>query len=213
MNRSESDPQQQAETVEHLLGIVVENREERCAQLRDHARQHASKIVQQAHTKSRARMHRHVSALREKRSQRVSSAFARNQTLLRQQHQKADRAVADMAWPLLRDAMLALWNSTESRRRWLDGVITSAAARLLHTDVHVEHPTAMSEHERSWLKKQIDISGKEAELQGCEDIEAGVRIIAQGTVIDATLDGLLKQKTTIEAKLIAQIKRAGGHHD
>jgi hypothetical protein len=213
MSISEPDPQQQAETVEHLLGIVIENREERCAQLRENARQQASKIVQQAHTKSRARMHRHVIALREKHSQRVSSAVARNQTLLRQQHQKADRAIADRAWPLLREAMQALWGRADTRRKWLDAVITNTAARLLHSDLRIEHPAALSEHELGWIKQQIDNEGKRAKLQVCEDIEAGVRIVAEGTVIDATLDGLLKQKTTIEAMLIARIKRAGGHHD
>ena len=213
MSVSEPDPQQQAETVEHLLGIVVENREKRCSQLRDDARLRAREIVQQAHTKSRARMHRHVIALREKHNQRVSSAVARNQTLLRQQRQKADRAIADRAWPLLREAMQALWASADKRRKWLDAVITSSAARLLHSELRIEHPADMSEDELSWMKRLIDKSGKQTELLVCEDIDAGVRIVAQGTVIDATLDGLLKQKTTIEAMLIAHIKRAGGNHD
>ena len=62
------------------------------------------------------------------------------------------------------------------------------------------------------MQQQISSSGKQAELQACQDIEAGVRIVAQGTVIDATLDGLLKQNTTIEAMLIARIKQAGNHH-
>ena len=211
MNHLEADSQEQAETVEHLLGIVVENREKRCEQLRENARQQASKIVQQAHSKSRARMHRHVIALREKQSQRVSSAVARNQTLLRQQRQKEDRAIADRAWPLLREAMQALWGRADTRRKWLEAVITNAAARLLHSDLRIEHPAELSEHELGWMKQQIDSSGKQAELQVSEDIEAGVRIVAQGTVIDATLDGLLKQNTTIEAMLIARIKRAGNH--
>ena len=213
MNHSEQDPQQQAETVEHLLGIVVENREQRCAELRENARQQAREIVQQAHAKSRARMHRHVVALREKHRQRVSSAVARNQTLLRQQHQKADRAIADRGWPLLREAMQALWGSAGSRRQWLDVAINGAAARLLHSSLVVEHPAELSAQELDWIKRQFDRRGKASAFQSRADIDAGVRISAQGTVIDATLGGLLKQKTSIEAALIARVKHGGAGHE
>lgn len=212
MNHSEPGPQQQAETVEHLLAIVIENREKRCAQLRDNARQQAREIIQQAHRKSRARMHRHVVALREKHGQRVSSAVARNQTLLRKQRQKADRAIADRAWPLLGEAMQALWGRAETRRKWLEAAITNTAARLLHSGLRVEHPADMNENELIWMKQHIENIGKQAELRVCKEIEAGVRIVAEGTVVDATLDGLLKQKTMIEAMLIARIKRAGNDH-
>ena len=210
MKASEQDGQQQAETVEHLLGIVVENREKRCAEVRNNALQQAGEIIRQAYTKSRARMHRHINALREKQRQRVSSAIARNQTLLRQQHQKADRAIIDMAWPMLRKAMQALWNDTASRQNWLDAVMASAADRLLQQDIRIEHSLNMSEQELSRMKQQwFNSNGNEPDLQGCEDIDAGIRIIAQGTVIDATLDGLLKQRTSIEALLIARVKQGG----
>ena len=210
MKASEPDGQQQAETVEHLLGIVVENREKRCTEVRNNAWQQAREIIRQAHTKSRARMHRHINALRDKQRQRVSSAIARNQTLLRQQHQKADRAIIDMAWPILREAMQALWNDTASRQNWLDAVMATAADRLLQPDIRIEHSLNMSEQELSRIKQQwFNSNGNEPDLQGCEDIDAGIRIIAQGTVIDATLDGLLKQRTSIEALLIAHVKQGG----
>lgn len=210
MKASEPDGQQQAETVEHLLGIVVENREKRCTEVRNNAWQQAREIIRQAHTKSRARMHRHINALRDKQRQRVSSAIARNQTLLRQQHQKADRAIIDMAWPMLREAMQALWNVTASRQNWLDAVMASAADRLLQPDIRIEHSLNMSEQELSRIKQQwFKSNGNEPDLLGCEDIDAGIRIIAQGTVIDATLDGLLKQRTSIEALLMARVKQGG----
>ena len=207
MSASDTDKQPHTETVEHLLGIVVENREKRCAQVRDHARQQAEAIVQQAHGKSRARMRRHVTALREKQRQRVSSATARNQTLLRQQQQKADRAVIDMAWPLLRDAVQALWDDTASRQRWLDLVMSSTTSRLLQQDICIEHPGDISEQELGRLKQQLDDAGRQYVFVASDDITAGIRILAHGTVMDATLDGLLKQRSSIEALLIARIKQ------
>jgi hypothetical protein len=38
-------------------------------------------------------------------------------------------------------------------------------------------------------------------------IEAGIRFRTKGTVVDVTLDGLLKQKNIIEAQMIARIKQ------
>ena len=55
--------------------------------------------------------------------------------------------------------------------------------------------------------------GSDPALSGCDDIEAGIRIIIDGTVVDATLTGLLNQKTSIEARLIARIKQGAMGHE
>jgi hypothetical protein len=208
MSASESDVENDADTVEHLLGIVVENREKRCAELREKACQEAREIIKQAHARSRARLHRHIDALREKYRVRVSSAHAHNQTLLRQQHQKTDRAILDIAWPVLRKAMLALWKDPDSRRKWLHAAIASAVSRLREHGGRIEHPLIMSEEELKWMKQQFPHNiGKKPDFAACDDLEAGIRIIADGTVMDASLEGLLKQKTSIEATMIARVKQ------
>jgi len=208
MSSSETDVEHDADTVEHLLGIVVENREKRCEELRESAYQEAREIIKQAHARSRARLRRHIDALREKYRVRVSSAHAHNQTLLRQQHQKTDRAILDIAWPLLREAMLALWKDPDSRRKWLNAAMASATARLREHDSRIEHPLIMSEEELTWIKQHFhQNTGKNPDLVGCDNLEAGIRIISDGTVIDASLEGLLKQKTSIEATMIARVKQ------
>ena len=208
MSSSETDIEYDADTVEHLVGIVVENREKRCEEIRQQAYQEATAIIKQAHTRSRARLRRHIDTLREKQRVRVSSAHAHNQTLLRQQHQKTDRAILDIAWPVLRAAMLALWDNPESRRKWLDAAIASAAARLREHGVRIEHPLNIDEDELKMMQQQFYRStGSEPDLSGCDDLEAGIRIMAHGTVIDASLEGLLKQRTSIEAAMIARVKQ------
>ena len=214
MSSSETDIEDDAETVEHLLGIVVENREKRCEEIREKARQEARDIIRQAHASSRARMRRHIDALREKYRVRVASARAHNQTLLRQQHQRTDRAVLDIAWPALQQAMLALWVNPESRRQWLDAAIAGAAARLREHGGHIEHPLNMAEADLEWIKQQFhNNTGSQPDFAGCDDLEAGIRIIAQGTVVDASLEGLLKQRTSIEATLIARVKQGAAGRD
>lgn len=213
MSLSDSDMQADTETLEHLLGVVVESREKRCQQLRDDAQQQAREIIRQAYSKGRVRMHHHIDALREKYRLRVTAAIARNQTLLRQQHQKEDRATLDVAWPLLRQAMLALWDDPVSRHKWLDAAIARASAGLRQHDWCIEHPPGLSDEDIEKINLTLS-HGKEkgAELSACDDIEAGIRIIAGGTVIDATLKGLLQQKTAIEARMIARIRQGTASH-
>lgn len=208
MSSAETDLQQNAETLEHLLGVVAENREIRCSEVREKAQEQAKEIIRQAHARGRARMHRHVIAMREKYRLRVASAHARNQTLLRQQHQKEDRAILDIAWPLLREAMLKLWRHPGSRRRWLEAAVATASSSLREHGWIIEHPLDLSKEEKTDIKHGLAHGRHRTPGQtASEDIEAGIRIIAHGTVIDATPDGLLKQKTLIEAAMIARIKQ------
>ena len=208
MNGSDSRMQQDNETLEHLLGVVVENREKRCQQVREKAQQQAREITRQAHARSRARMHRHVNELREKYRARISSANARNQTLLRQQHQKEDRALLDVAWPLLREAMTALWNDTDSRRDWLQAAVNSASSSLRDNGWHIEHPLNLADEDAKLITYMLPHGkSKHAKLVATDTIDAGIRITIKGTVVDATLDGLLKQKNAIEALMLARIKQ------
>jgi hypothetical protein len=205
--------QQDNETIEHLLGVVVENREKRCQQVREKAHQQARDITRQAHARSRARMHRHVNELREKYRARISSANARNQTLLRQQHQKEDRAMLDVAWPLLREAMMALWNDPESRRDWLQAAVSSASSSLRDNGWHIEHPRNLTEEDVKLITHMLpNGKSKHTKLVATDTIDAGIRITVKGTVVDATLDGLLKQKNAIEALILAHIKQGADSH-
>lgn len=212
MKFSNSDAQHDTETIEHLLGVVVENREKRCQEVRDRAIQQAAEIISQAYKKSRGRLHRHVNELREKYRLRVKSARARNQTLLRQQHHKEERALLDVAWPMLRTAMIALWHSPETRWQWIEAGITMARGRLRQQGWRIEHPPEFSKADRQRVEQML-APDRLPELTACDDIDAGIRIVLDGTVIDATLAGLLKQRNAIEARLIERIKREAVGHE
>ncbi len=214
MSFSDSDMQTDTETLEHLLGVVVENREKRCLELRENAQQQANEIIRQAYSKGRVRMHYHIEALREKYRLRVTAATARNQTLLRRQHQKEDRAILDIAWPLLREAILALWNEPVARHRWLDAAIASASTELREHGWRIEHPPGLGGEDIKKINQSCSRDeGKGPELSAADDIKAGIRIIAGGTVVDATLEGLLQQKTAIEARIIARIRQGTSSHE
>ena len=214
MNLPEKDQKQDAETLEQLLDVVAENRNRRCAEVSESTRLHAQEILQQAHTRVRARLRRHVSMLREKYRVSISAAQARKETLIRQQRQKADKVCLDAAWPVLHQALLALWRDPRSRQTWIEAAIDSAVSTLLEADWRLEYPADFTDQDAERLQQTVgDRLEKTAELAASGDIEAGIRIISHGTVVDATLDGLLQQKHTIEATLISRIKQNGFNHE
>jgi len=213
MNQSEPDPQQNSETLEHLLDVVVENRDKRCLEIRKNAHSQVKDSIRRAHRRSRKRFRSHADSLRENLRVSETAAQARNQTQLRQQHHEIERAWLDTAWPLLNDAMLDLWNEVKSRRAWLNAAATLALSVLLEHRWLIEHPVNFSAEDAETLRKELtDKIGEAPEMVPREDIEAGVRIIAHGTVVDATSKGLLQDKRGIEAILLARIKQAGSSH-
>lgn len=208
MSQPENQSAYNQETLEHLLGVVNDSRDKRCTEVRDNAHDNAREIVAQAYTRARARLHRHVNTLREKYRVRVTSAVARNLSLLRRQNQKNDRAMLDVAWPQLREALLAQWHDPQARRSWLDAAVSKASSSLLSQHWHIEYPSKLDQHELERIKKDFSPGkGKKLKLIARDDIEAGIRISAHGTTVDASLDGLLHQRGLIEAELIARIKQ------
>jgi hypothetical protein len=203
-NHDKNDTQ----TLEYLLAVVDKNREQHCTEVRDDALKQARKILRQTHNRVRERMHHHVVTLREKNDHRISAALAHNQTLIRQQQQQADQRLLDSAWPVLYETLKKLWDKPAFRSRWMSTAIDEASNTFIKANWRIEHPTTLNADDHRQLQqcvaalKQITL-----ELNPAEDIKAGIRIIVDGTVFDATIDGLLQQKTMIEPMLMAALKQ------
>lgn len=213
MNPPDTD-KSNTDTMEYLLGVVFESREKRCAEIRERAQIQANDIIKQAYTRVRGRVHRHVMILREKHINRISAAHARNQTLIRQRRQATDKEILDSVWPMLRESLKGLWSNSETRSEWLGAAIMRASSTLLEHDWLIEHPVDLNVEEQERLKHfLIDDVDKTPGLRVSNDIEAGIRIIVNGTVIDASLEGLLQQKAVIGAMLIARIKQNESCHE
>ena len=208
MNSPDTENKQTTQTLEHLLGVVLENREQRCTDVSENTHAQAQEILKLAHTRVRARLQRHILILREKYRTSISAAQARNHILIRQRNQKADSVCLETAWPILREALLTLWKAPESRLLWINAAISNASSTLLGTDWRIEYPRDFTDEENELLKQLLrDKYGRDPELAAGNDIEAGIRILAHRTVVDATLEGVLQQKSHIEAILIARIKQ------
>jgi hypothetical protein len=188
-----------------LLQVVVRHRDERCNELLGQARREAAQVIRQAHAEARARMHQSVQGIRDERRSRLAAAEAKLQTRRRRRREGADLWLLAAAWQPLRKALQARWVQETSRRQWIDFLVQQACTLLVATDWQIEHPLDWSMQERAALEARLGSQlGRQPEFIPREQISAGLRICANGTCVDGTLEGLLRDQIRIESLLLAR---------
>jgi hypothetical protein len=196
--------------LQHLLEVVARDRDTRCHSEREAAGEQARQIVRRAYRDARTHAHADIEALREQVRQRLTSASARQQTRRRELRQQDDRAFLDAAWPPLQEALLRRWRDDAQREEWITQLVAGAAATLLDRDWLIEHPQDWPAEEGDALRERLTREQACApRLAPCPDIRAGLRISAGGACVDGSIEGLLRDRTRIEALLLAEIRK---HH-
>jgi F0F1-type ATP synthase membrane subunit b/b' len=191
--------------MQQLLQVVARHRDERCNELLGQARHEASQVIRQALAEARARLHESVQGIREERRSRLAAAEAKLQTRRRRRREGADLWLLAAAWQPLRKALQARWSQETARRQWIDSLVQRAGTLLVATDWQIEHPLDWPAQERASLEERLDGQlGRLPEFIPREKISAGLRICADGTCVDGTLEGLLRDQTRIESLLLAR---------
>jgi F0F1-type ATP synthase membrane subunit b/b' len=188
-----------------LLQVVARHRDERCNELLGQARREASQVIRQAHAEARARMHESVQGIREERRSRLAAAEAQLQTRRRRRREAADLWLLAAAWQPLRKALQGRWSQKTARRQWIDFLVQRARTLLVASDWQIEHPLDWPVQERTSLEERLNGQlGRLPEFIPREQISAGLRICADGTCVDGTLEGLLRDQARIESLLLAR---------
>ena len=199
---SESDTILDTQT-RHLLDVIERSRRERCLTLVNEAEMRSRELVKQAHAKARRRMHQDILETRENLRHELASAQARRETRLRHLLQQADRRLLEQTWQPLQDSLRRRWQRADERGLWVDRLVDQARATLLATDWQVEYPADWPVTEREALGQYLAGAGITATFVADDGIAAGLRMRAGTTCVDATLDGLLRDRGRIEAILLA----------
>jgi hypothetical protein len=195
--------------LQRLLQVVERHRDERCSELLGQARREVAQVVRQAHAEARARMHQSIQDIREDRRRRLAAAEAKLQTHRRRRREGADRWLLAAARLPLRKALHARWTLAEARRQWVESLVKRACALLVGIDWQIEHPVDWPAAERAALEERLTGQlGRVPEFIPRDDIEAGLRVCANGTCVDATLEGLLRDQTRIDSLLLARFNAA-----
>lgn len=193
--------------LDHLLEVVNSHRDERCNRIRSEAHQHAREVVRQAYRDARQRLHRDVQESREQMQRSIASARAKQKTQARLHKQQADVQFLKMAWQQLHDMLASRWQSSVSRKPWVEKVFLQACQVLLEKSWLVEHPLDWPDSEKSWLSDQIrEHTGYPPDMRPADDISAGIRISSGGACVDGSVAGLLADRLRIDSELLSQVR-------
>ena len=187
-----------------LLKLVEDYRDTECRNLLDKARSEAAELMGRAYRKERARLHERVVAERTGARARINAARAERDTRERAGGERANARLLAAAWPRMRRVLMDRWQDPAGRRAWVDAVLAQAN-QLIPAGVWIlHHAPAGPASEWQALARQLTTS-LEAEPRLVADgaLIAGITVEYTGAVLDGSLEGLLKDRTRIESRLLA----------
>jgi hypothetical protein len=190
-----------------LLDLVEAARARQCTQILGEAHSRGEALVSQAHAEARERMRQAFTEQRLLRSERIAAAQARLATLRRLHEQQRTAELLRLAWEQLPGELLALWQQPASRAGWVAHVMTSARARMPRGPWHIVHALDWPASEQQALAQRLAAESGAAPLFAADPtISAGLKVAADGNVIDGTLGGLLADRAEFEARLLRQLE-------
>lgn len=205
-----SGRQADTDRLAELLKVVEQARDQRCADIMEQARLESAQILKQAWQKARGRLHQEVMHARARFANQLRLERAGDEVRQRQARQQADRRLLDESGQLLRDALVARWRTPAARTLWIDTVIEQALNRLRSTDWRIEHPGDWPVREREALQQRLaERLGAIPVFHSDTSLPAGIRVCADGTVVDGGCDGLLRDRVRIESRLLAIVRETG----
>ncbi|HET7525018.1 MAG TPA: hypothetical protein VFK10_03670 [Burkholderiaceae bacterium] len=183
-----------------LIDLIESDRAHRCAQILDPARASAAAVRAQARTDWRARLRSTFIEQRRRRLDTLAAARARAATRARLHAQQHAAALLRAAWLQLPEALRALWRDAAARAAWAQQVAAVARTRLSVDTWRIVHALEWPVAEQQTLA--YSLPGITVRFEPDAAIDAGLKVIAGGNIVDATVAGLLADRSEIEAALL-----------
>lgn len=191
-----------------LLDMVESDRQARCQALLDQAQAEAAALRAQARAQARTQVREAFAEERQRARTRIAAAEAELQTRRREHAQRRVEALLVRAWQRLPEVLRQRWRDATARARWVRMAFDAAHAALPPGDWVVTHGLDWPQAERDTLAGLCrDAVGAEPRFVVDERVDAGLRIGIQGSVVDATLTGLLADRDEIGGRLIGELER------
>ena len=212
MNAHGPAPSQVEQQARALLDLVESDRDRQCAQVLGEAHARAAALHTQAHAEARARMRAAFAEQRQRQQGAIAAAQARLATQRRLHRQQRTAAWLRLAWEQLPGELTALWQQPGARPAWVAQVLASARAHLPNpapSGWRIVHAPGWPLPEQQALADALTAAtGTAPRFEAEPSITAGLKVMAQGNVIDGTLAGLLADRAEIEARLLQQLESA-----
>ena len=174
-----------------LLELIETDRARQCAQILGEAtRPRRGDVRTQAQCRG-ARAHAPAfEEQRQLRRERIAAAQARLATHRRLHEQQRTAALLRLAWRAVAGrAAGAVATSRLARAAWVAHVLASAQARMTHgaAGASCTRPTGRRRNGRRWRRRLAAESGAPPRFEADAAIDAGLKVVADGNVIDGTL--------------------------
>lgn len=191
-----------------LLTLLESDRKRQCDALSADAQARARSTVKQAQRDARARMRAAFALERQRLDEQTRTAAARLQGERRISEQERLAQLLRLAWQMLPAALLERWRNPAQRKKWVAQAIDSAH-RLLPREMWALRvaPGWPQEERELALQAAARRLGVMPACSEVAELQAGLLIIAGGNRLDATLGGLLADRTAIEARLLDYLER------
>jgi hypothetical protein len=192
-----------------LLDLVEQYKARRCAELLNPARAEARATIRTALAEARRRVSTAIAEERKRRALEVGAveaALATDRRLAAQRH--AVQLLAG-AWRDLRARLVARWTAAPTRTQWIDAHLQRALQAVPPTSGwRIEYQALWTESERMREQERLRAGGvTEVRFVEAPDITSGFRIVGGHNVLDATLDGLLADRTQLEGRLLQHLQQ------
>jgi len=186
-----------------LLDLVNADRRQKCDAILAEAQGRRSTALRQAHADARVLMRNAFREERLRRDTRVDAARANLETRRRLAEQRRAAALLADGWKRLPEELLRRWRNPDLRRRWVAAVVAGARTSLPATAWRIIHAPDWPAAERDAVRSELALTpGAECLFDENPRIRAGLRISANGNVVDGTQDGLLSDRAEIGSQLL-----------
>jgi hypothetical protein len=189
-----------------LLDLVEADRARQCAQIVGDENARAAALRAQAHHEARVRMRQAFEEQRRRRQSGIAAAQARLATQRRLHAQQRHTALLDLAWQQLPRELHARWQHGEARAAWVEHVLAAARERMPQGPWRIVHAPDWPAAEQQALAAAHSGADPAPAFEADAGIAAGLKVVAQGNVIDGTLEGLLADRAELDARLLRQLE-------
>jgi len=189
-----------------LLDLVEEDRRTQCAAIIEGAEQQAVAALAQGRAEARTRVREAFAEERARAQARVAAARAELQTRRRLHEQAEAAAWLALGWQRLPPALRARWADGEARRHWVEIALAESRRVLAPGGWHIVHAPGWPVDERQAVAARLCAeAGAAPAFTEQASLDAGLRIVADRNVVDATLAGLTADRDAIGAGLLAEL--------
>ena len=191
-----------------LLKVAEEYRADRSEALLGKAREDSRRILKAANVSARGHLRAMLFPERERLAAEAAVAGGKLLTQRRLRDQRRVVAVLRRAWPRLTQALRARWEEPSGRISWVMHHLEIAHRALPARAWLIQHPekwpAAEREQARQWLQAHA-IEG--ARFEPVAQLHAGIRVVCDSNVLDASLEGLLADRAQIEGRLLHYLEQ------